>query len=187
MQRNEGGNAIVSVPLAGTSFPKLDECVTALSSADPQMRATAAEALLDFPVTETRQGDRGVPWAYALIGAGAIVPLLGLVQAVKRDGAEGLKPCDCPGNTEPVLRAGDFALLVLTELAEVAAQWQQQRKVSLLLLHLKKGKKGRHLTAQPARRRAVLATSCETACSKQAQGHKPRPKTNSSLRSRCRA
>ena len=47
--------------------------------------------------------------------------LLGLVQAVKRDGAEGLKPCDCPGNTEPVLRAGDFALLVLTDLAEVAA------------------------------------------------------------------
>ena len=121
MQRNEGGNAIVSVPLAGTSFPKLDECVTALSSADPQMRATAAEALLDFPVTETRQGDRSLPWAYALIDAGAIVPLLGLVQAVKRDGAEGLKPCDCPGNTEPVLRAGDFALLVLTELAEVAA------------------------------------------------------------------
>ena len=106
MQRNEGGNAIVSVPLAGTSFPKLDECVTALSSADPQMRATAAEALLDFPVTETRQGDRSLPWAYALIDAGAIVPLLGLVQAVKRDGAEGLKPCDCPGNTEPVLRAG---------------------------------------------------------------------------------
>ena len=77
MQRNEGGNAIVSVPLAGTSFPKLDECVTALSSADPQMRATAAEALLDFPVTETRQGDRSLPWAYALIDAGAIVPLLG--------------------------------------------------------------------------------------------------------------
>jgi|TARA_B100000768_G_scaffold172740_1_gene181293 ectoine hydroxylase-related dioxygenase (phytanoyl-CoA dioxygenase family) len=103
------------------SFPTLHECVTALSSDVPEIRAGAAEALLEVPVAGTRQGDRGTPWAYALIATGAIVPLLGLIQAVKRDGAEGLKPRECPENTEPVLRAGDFALLVLSEIAEVAS------------------------------------------------------------------
>ena len=102
--------------------PSLAECLAALSHADAEIRAGAAEALLDVPAGGAAPGERGPQWAYALVATGAIVPLLSLVQAVKRDGNDGLKPVeDCPSNTPAVVAAGDTALLVLAEIANVAA------------------------------------------------------------------
>lgn len=101
--------------------PSLMACVAALSSADDATRAAAAEALLDVPAGGAGPGERGIQWAYALVAAGAIVPLLALVQAVRRD-VDGLAPLpDCAANTEAVVAGGDTALLVLAEIANVAA------------------------------------------------------------------
>ena len=99
----------------------LEECVAALSSSNAEIRANAADALLDVPAGGAAPGERGAPWAFALVASGAIVPLLSLVQSVRRDGNDGLKPVECPENTPAVVTAGDTALLVLAECAAVAA------------------------------------------------------------------
>ena len=86
-----------------------------------EIRANAADALLDVPAGGAAPGERGAPWAFALVASGAIVPLLSLVQSVRRDGNDGLKPVECPENTPAVVTAGDTALLILAECAAVAA------------------------------------------------------------------
>ena len=95
--------------------------MAALSSSNPEIRANAADALLDVPAGGAAPGERGAPWAFALVASGAIVPLLSLVQSVRRDGNDGLKPVECPENTPAVVTAGDTALLILAECAAVAA------------------------------------------------------------------
>ena len=110
------GDALGDAPRA-----TLEECVAALSSSNPEIRANAADALLDVPAGGAAPGERGAPWAFALVASGAIVPLLSLVQSVRRDGNDGLKPVECPENTPAVVTAGDTALLILAECAAVAA------------------------------------------------------------------
>ena len=107
----------------------LDECIEALTADDPEIRARAADALLDVPAGGALSGQRGTPWAYAVVAAGALIPLLGLVQRVRRDGRDGLKPKpteDCPENTAAVVAGGDAALLVLAEIANAASSFLQE-------------------------------------------------------------
>ena len=101
----------------------LGEVVAALSNEDPHTRAGAVQLLFEIPVGGSEKGERGEMWACALVEAGAIVPLLGLVQAVIRDSDDSFKPLVCPENTEAVVQASDFALLVLAEIANVAASF----------------------------------------------------------------
>ena len=89
--------------------------VPSLSSPDAATRATAAESLLDGASSP-------MSWARALARCDAIVPLLALVQAVKRDVHDGMRPIECAENSDAVIAAGDAALLVLAEVANVAAQ-----------------------------------------------------------------
>ena len=95
--------------------PNLRELVSALSNEDSDSRAGAVQALFQISVGGT---ERSAMWACALVEAGAIVPLLGLVQAVMRDSNDSFKPLACPENSEAVLLASDFALLVLAEMAK---------------------------------------------------------------------
>ena len=123
--RDPSSAASVAVASASASHdgPTLAECVSALSSSDAAIRANAADALLDAPAGPgAAPGERGAPWAYALVASDALVPLLSLVQAVRRDPAAGLAPVEgAPENTPEVVAAGDAALLVLAELADVAS------------------------------------------------------------------
>ena len=105
----------------------LEQLVALLSSPDAGTAAGAADALLDVPAGGAEPGERGTPWAYALAAIGAIVPLLSLVQAVRR-GPDGLSPVDCPENTEAVVAAGDTALLVLAEVVGTAASLLEVRR-----------------------------------------------------------
>ena len=100
--------------------PNLRELVSALSNEDSDSRAGAVQALFQISVGGT---ERSAMWACALVEAGAIVPLLGLVQAVMRDSNDSFKPLACPENSEAVLLASDFALLVLAEMANIAASF----------------------------------------------------------------
>ena len=63
----------------------LEECIEALTADDPEIAARAADALLDVPAGGASSGQRGAPWAYAVVAAGAVIPLLALVQRVRRD------------------------------------------------------------------------------------------------------
>ena len=107
----------------------LEECIEALTADDPEIRARAADALLDVPAGGASSGQRGAPWAYAVVAAGAVIPLLALVQRVRRDARDGLKPKPadvCPENTDAVVAGGDAALLVLAEVANAAASFLQE-------------------------------------------------------------
>ena len=87
-----------------------------LGSNDALQVAAAATALLELDI-----GDgHGPAWALACVGAGVVVPLLRAVQRVPRD-AHTLAPIEGDGTTEEDVRAGDEALLVLSELGGVAA------------------------------------------------------------------
>ena len=102
----------------------LEEALNALTADDAEIRARAADALLDVPAGGSVSGQRGTPWAYAVVASGAVIPLLHLVQRVRRDGRDGLQPKpfeQCPENTEAVVAGGDAALLVLAEIANAAA------------------------------------------------------------------
>tara|TARA_B110000238_G_scaffold88166_2_gene96833 strand:+ start:12282 stop:15272 length:2991 start_codon:yes stop_codon:yes gene_type:complete len=104
----------------------LEEALNALTADNAEIRARAADALLDVPAGGALSGQRGAPWAYAVVAAGAVIPLLHLVQRVRRDGRDGLKPKpteECPENTEAVCSGGDAALLVLAEIANAAASF----------------------------------------------------------------
>ena len=120
---SSAASAAVASASASHDGPTLAECVSALSSSDAAIRANAADALLDAPAGPgAAPGERGAPWAYALVASDALVPLLSLVQAVRRDPAAGLAPVEgAPENTPEVVAAGDAALLVLAELADVAS------------------------------------------------------------------
>ena len=107
----------------------LEECIEALTADDPEIAARAADALLDVPAGGASSGQRGAPWAYAVVAAGAVIPLLALVQRVRRDARDGLKPKpaeSCPENTDAVVAGGDAALLVLAEVANAAASFLQE-------------------------------------------------------------
>jgi len=107
----------------------LEECIEALTADDPEIAARAADALLDVPAGGASSGQRGAPWAYAVVAAGAVIPLLALVQRVRRDANDGLKPKpfeSCPENTDLVVAGGDAALLVLAEVANAAASFLQE-------------------------------------------------------------
>ena len=107
----------------------LEECIEALTADDPEICARAADALLDVPAGGASSGQRGAPWAYAVVAAGAVIPLLAMVQRVRRDARDGLKPKPadvCPENTDAVVAGGDAALLVLAEVANAAASFLQE-------------------------------------------------------------
>ena len=81
------------------------------------------------PAGGASSGQRGAPWAYAVVAAGAVIPLLALVQRVRRDARDGLCPTHadvCPENTDAVVAGGDAALLVLAEVANAAASFLQE-------------------------------------------------------------
>lgn len=92
---------------------RLRDLLPLLSLENAHERAAASEKLLEL---EFGDDARGVPWALALCASGCVTPLLRSIQRVKRD-VETLAPIE--GDVECV--AGDAALLVLSELANVAA------------------------------------------------------------------
>ena len=128
LQFNESGHvaSVEDEPYDGVG---LEECIEALTADDPEICARAADALLDVPAGGASSGQRGAPWAYAIVAAGAVIPLLALVQRVRRDARDGLKPKPsdvCPENTDAVVAGGDAALLVLAEVANAAASFLQE-------------------------------------------------------------
>ena len=104
-----------SAPVASLAAT-LRRIVRDLGAHDASQCAAAATALLELDI-----GDgHGPAWALACVGAGVVVPLLRAVQRVPRD-AHTLAPIESDGTTEEDVRAGDEALLALSELGGVAA------------------------------------------------------------------
>ena len=70
---SSAASAAVASASASHDGPTLAECVSALSSSDAAIRANAADALLDAPAGPgAAPGERGAPWAYALVALSLI-------------------------------------------------------------------------------------------------------------------